>query len=133
MKKTILLSVFIIIVFSLVSFKQDGTVLSTTKHISTADTVLFEGEKHFSRVQQLTFGGDNAEAYFSYDGQWLVFQRTNPKEGILCDEMFIGKIPTNPGEKFEPRKISSGSTHQASLRMVLPNPPFRSGTSIEDI
>jgi Tol biopolymer transport system component len=72
------------------------------------DTIHFEGEKHFANVQQLTFGGDNAEAYFSFDGQWLIFQRTNPKEGIPCDEMFIGKIPTAPGEKFEPRKVSTG-------------------------
>src|SRR5947209_6351080 len=29
--------------------------------------------------------------------------------------------------------MRSGSAHQASVRMVLPNPPFRSGTSIEDM
>ena len=31
------------------------------------DTVQFEGETHFKNVQQLTFGGDNAEAYWSFD------------------------------------------------------------------
>jgi Tol biopolymer transport system component len=76
--------------------------------IHPEDTILFPGEKHFKNIQQLTFGGDNAEAYFSYDGKWLIFQRTNPKEGIMCDEMFIGKIPTKPGEKFEYRRVSSG-------------------------
>src|SRR2546423_474576 len=30
-------------------------------------------------------------------------------------------------------KITSGSTHQVSLREVLAKPPFLSGTSIEDI
>lgn len=73
-----------------------------------SDSTQFAAEKHFANVQQLTFGGDNAEAYFSFDGKWLTFQRTNPKEGILCDEMFIGKVPTAPGEKFEPIKVSSG-------------------------
>lgn len=72
------------------------------------DSILYSQEKHFANVQQLTFGGDNAEAYFSFDGKWLIFQRTNPKEGILCDEIFIGKVPSNPAEKFEPIKISSG-------------------------
>lgn len=72
-----------------------------------SDTILFPGEKHFKNIQQLTFGGDNAEAYFSYDGKWIIFQRTNPKEGIMCDEMFIGKVPA-PGEKFEYKRISSG-------------------------
>lgn len=73
-----------------------------------SDSTHFAAEQHFANVQQLTFGGDNAEAYFSFDGKWLIFQRTNPKEGILCDEMFIGKVPTAPGEKFEPVKVSSG-------------------------
>lgn len=71
------------------------------------DTVHFPEEKHFANVQQLTFGGDNAEAYFSYDGKYLIFQRTNPKEGLNCDQMFIGKVP-GPGEKFEPYMVSSG-------------------------
>jgi TolB protein len=77
----------------------------TTNNFS--DTILYPGEKHFANVQQLTFGGDNAEAYFSFDGKWIIFQRTNPKEGIMCDEMFVGKVPAM-GQKFEPRLISSG-------------------------
>ncbi|MBC7903272.1 MAG: PD40 domain-containing protein [Gemmatimonadaceae bacterium] len=73
-----------------------------------ADTVLYPEEKHFSNIRQLTFGGDNAEAYFSYDSKWLVFQKTNTKEGISCDQMFVGKIPVNDGEKFEPKLVSTG-------------------------
>ncbi len=72
------------------------------------DTIHYPAEKHFANVQQLTFGGDNAEAYFSFDGQWLIFQKTNAKEGIACDQMFIGKIPMQPGDKFEPKLVSSG-------------------------
>ncbi len=56
----------------------------------------------------MTFGGDNAEAYLSYDDKWLIFQRTNPKEGLFCDQMFIGKLPTRADEKFEYKMISSG-------------------------
>ena len=29
------------------------------------------GEKHFASLKQLTFGGENAEAYFSFDGTKL--------------------------------------------------------------
>ncbi|WP_460557758.1 TolB family protein [Ferruginibacter profundus] len=86
------------------SFTIDDSRLTTHPE----DTILFPGEKHFKNMQQLTFGGDNAEAYFSYDGKWLIFQRTNPKEGIMCDEMFVGKIPTKPGEKFTYTKVSTG-------------------------
>ena len=75
---------------------------------NTPDTVHYPEEKHFRNVQQLTFGGDNAEAYFSFDGKWLVFQKTNPAEGIKCDQIFIGKIPSKQGEKFTPKLVSTG-------------------------
>lgn len=84
-------------------------VLAVAKALAQQnDSIHFAAEKHFANVQQLTFGGDNAEAYFSFDGQWLIFQKTYLKEGIACDQMFIGKIPTMPGEKFEPKLVSSG-------------------------
>jgi TolB protein len=79
-----------------------------TAEQTSSDTLAYPEETHFKNLQQLTFGGDNAEAYFSYDGQWLIFQRTQPKDGINCDQMFIGKIPTQPGEKFEYKMVSTG-------------------------
>ena len=72
------------------------------------DTVHYADERHFSNIRQLTFGGDNAEAYWSYDGKWLVFQRTSPKDGIECDQIFIGKVPEKAGDKFEYKMVSSG-------------------------
>jgi Tol biopolymer transport system component len=74
---------------------------------ATADSIHFTGEKHFRNIQQLTFGGDNAEAYWSYDGKYIIFQRTNAKEGLLCDQIFIGKVPA-PGEAFTYKMVSSG-------------------------
>src|SRR5215831_11282852 len=74
----------------------------------TTDTLLFPDEKHLKNVQQLTFGGDNAEAYWSYDGKYIVFQRTNPKEGLKCDQIFIGKAPDKPGDVFKYKMISNG-------------------------
>jgi WD40 repeat protein len=106
-------------VIALTSFKQSAPL--TTHYSSkvndslgesfrtrlTEDTLHYPEEKHFNNVQQLTFGGDNAEAYWSYDSKMLVFQRTLPKEGIPCDQIFIGKIPKQ-GEKFEYKMISTG-------------------------
>ena len=71
------------------------------------DTLRYPEENHLKNVQQLTFGGDNAEAYWSFDGKYIVFQRTMPKEGIPCDQIYMGKLP-KPGEKFEYRLISTG-------------------------
>ncbi len=73
------------------------------------DSIHFAGETHFKNVRQLTFGGDNAEAYFSSDGQYLVYQKTYVKEGILCDQIWMGRIPTNADEKFEPKLVSTGT------------------------
>lgn len=92
-----------------------GIIITAFNHISLpsfvpmqrADTLLYPEEKHFKNLRQLTFGGDNAEAYFSYDGQWLIFQRTNAKEGIPCDQIFVGKIPV-PGAPFKYKMVSTG-------------------------
>ena len=43
-------------------------------------------EKHFKNLKQLTFGGQNAEAYFSYDGSQLIFQST--RDDLQCDAIF---------------------------------------------
>jgi Tol biopolymer transport system component len=72
-----------------------------------ADTLQYPSETHLKNVQQLTFGGDNAEAYFSFDNKWIIFQRTKANEGILCDQIFIGKVPKQ-GEKFEYKMVSTG-------------------------
>ena len=44
-------------------------------------------ETHLRHVKQLTFGGQNAEAYFSYDGRRLIFMST--REPYQCDQIFI--------------------------------------------
>ncbi|RXK62740.1 hypothetical protein ESA94_07010 [Lacibacter luteus] len=101
-----LLAIPVLTVFA-VSFTKSVRP-TTTKVQNVNDTILYPDEKHFKNMQQLTFGGDNAEAYFSYDGKWLIFQKTYAKEGIPCDQMYIGKIPTKPGEKFVPKLVSTG-------------------------
>jgi Tol biopolymer transport system component len=85
----------------------DHKPLPTPVILQRADTILYPEEKHFKNIQQLTFGGDNAEAYFSYDGKWLVFQRTSAKDGLPCDQIFVGKIPS-PGAPFQYKMVSKG-------------------------
>jgi Tol biopolymer transport system component len=45
------------------------------------------GEVHLRNVRQLTFGGQNAEAYYSASGRLLIFQRQGPDE--QCDQMYV--------------------------------------------
>ncbi len=49
------------------------------------------GERRFSRLRQLTFSGENAEAYFSADGSRLIFQRRRAGE-YECDQIFTVNV-----------------------------------------
>ena len=104
MLKVVLPSFLLVSFVVLTSFYRGDAVRVSTIN----DTLHYPEETHFKNVQQLTFGGDNAEAYFSYDGKWLIFQKTAPKEGIPCDQMYIAKIPTQPAETFTPKLVSTG-------------------------
>lgn len=71
------------------------------------DSLIFPGEKHFKSLKQITFGGDNAEAYWSFDDQQIVFQSNNPEWNVNCDQMFL----MNANETFEsktPPMVSTG-------------------------
>jgi len=51
------------------------------------DRYAFPGEKHFRNIKMLTTEGENAEAYFSFNQQKLIFQSRHGK--YLCDQIFI--------------------------------------------
>ena len=104
--KYLLCTTVVFSLVSLVSFKSKNIAINTQLY---SDTVHFPGETHFANVRQLTFGGDNAEAYLSKDGKYLVFQKSDSKNGIMCDQIWMGKIPTKASEKFEPKLISTGT------------------------
>ena len=55
-----------------------------------AEVTVFEGETHFKNIRQLTFGGENAEAYFSYNADKLIFQST--RDGLECDAIFTMNV-----------------------------------------
>jgi len=52
--------------------------------------LVLPAEKHLRNLKQLTFGGENAEAYFSADGKQLIFQST--REGHGCDQIYTMNI-----------------------------------------
>ena len=61
----------------------------------------FDGERHLKNIRQLTFGGENAEAYFSPDGMKLIYQATT--RGAGCDQEFVVDLATG-----ETKRVSSG-------------------------
>jgi Tol biopolymer transport system component len=56
---------------------------------------------HLRNIRQLTFGGQNAEAYFSTSGTQLIFQRTPGDTG--CDQQYIMNV-----DGTAMRRVSSG-------------------------
>jgi len=61
-----------------------------------------EGEKHLAEIRQLTFGGENAEAYFSPDGRQLIFQAT--PSGVQCDRQYVMDLANG-----DIRQVSTGT------------------------
>ena len=51
---------------------------------------------HLANVRQLTFGGDNAEAYWAFNNDALVYQTTQPQAGIPCDRIFVMPLDEEP-------------------------------------
>jgi TolB protein len=58
----------------------------TEKKTDTASIESHSQERHLLNVRQLTFGGENAEAYFSGDGRQLIFQ--SKRDGRECDQIY---------------------------------------------
>ena len=66
-------------------------------------------EKHFKNLKQLTYGGDNAEAYWSFDNKNLSFQSNNKAWGLQCDQIFNLNIEeAKKDTNYRPPLISTG-------------------------
>ena len=59
-------------------------------------------EKHLKSLRQLTFGGENAEAYFSFDGKKLIFQSTRAE--WPCDQIYAMNIDGSGVEQLSTGK-----------------------------
>ena len=93
-----------LVVVSCKNGKSDAKSGATKKWVNT---LIYPEETHFKSMQQITFGGDNAEAYWSFDDKQIIFQSNNKNWGVECDQMFL----MNVGETFKdsiPPMISTG-------------------------
>lgn len=72
------------------------------------DSLVYPQEKHLANLKQLTFGGDNAEAYWSFDNKNLVFQATNPMWGTSCDQIYVMNLADGTPDSIPPQMVSTG-------------------------
>ena len=115
-----------------------GPALGRGQEPPPSAALLHPDEVHLKNLRQLTFGGENAEAYWSPDGQKLVFQ--SAREGAPCDQEFVfevrsgttrrvsnGQGRTTCGYFYEGgRRVLYASTHLASAECP-PRPDFSKG------
>lgn len=73
-----------------------------------SDKIHYPQEKHLKNIKQLTFGGDNAEAYWSFDGKSIVFQSNNKAWGLACDQIFTMDLKEDLSKGAKPQMISTG-------------------------
>ncbi len=66
----------IVVAIALVLWPQLGLTADRAKSAPAAKAPA-SAERHFKNIKQLTFGRQNAEAYFSFSGNKLIFQSTN--------------------------------------------------------
>ncbi|HEY6121959.1 MAG TPA: hypothetical protein VIV66_18520 [Pyrinomonadaceae bacterium] len=102
------------------------------------DPLRLPQETHLRNIKQLSFGGENAEAYFSTDGRQLIFQST--REGHGCDQIYtmntdgsnVKMVSTGEGRTtcsyFFPgdKRILYSSTHLGG-KECPPRPDFSKG------
>jgi Tol biopolymer transport system component len=123
---------FIIIILSFLCVlsckenKNKETTIKESTEVQTdtnKDSLIFKEERHFKSIQQVTFGGDNAEAYWSFDDKQLIFQSNFKNWGVNCDQMFL----MNKDETFKdskPPMISTGKGRTTCAYFLPDNKHF---------
>jgi TolB protein len=115
------------------------TIASSAKRQQpSTQSLILPDEKHLKNIKRLTFGGENAEAYFSADGKQLIFQST--RDGRGCDQIYSMNVDGSnvkmisngegrttcsyifPGGK----RVLYSSTHLAD-KQCPPKPDFSQG------
>lgn len=91
----------------------DNPVKNGNPHENTSSkqpdtTIHYPQEKHLANIRQLTNGGDNAEAYFSFNNEMIVFQAKNTDWNAPCDQIYTFSF--SDGNMFNevPQLISEG-------------------------
>jgi hypothetical protein len=78
-------------------------------------------EPHLKNLKQLTFGGDNAEAYFSFDNKKITFQSNNKKWGLKCDQIFMMDLNKPIKDSLGKAKLISSGLGRTTCSYFMPN------------
>jgi TolB protein len=106
-----ILTVLFFSILTLFGCKHKTQIAETASNTSplgnTDEPTHYTEETHLSNVRQMTFGGNNAEAYWDTKGQRLIFQSDNKNWGLGCDQIFVMDIASKP-DSSRKKLISTG-------------------------
>lgn len=105
---------------------SDSTSIAETE--AQNNPLIYPEEKHFKSIRQVTFGGDNAEAYWSFDDKKLVFQSNYKEWGVGCDQMFLMNS-TETFDQKQPPMISTGKGRTTCAYFLPDNKHFVYGST----
>ena len=93
-----------------------------TEARSASDSLLLHPEemKYLKNIKQITFGGNNAEAYWSFDDQYLVFQSDYAEWDNSCDQIFYTDWKNDDLKNNKPKLLSTGMG-RTTCSYFLPN------------
>ena len=99
---------FLLILFVMPVFFSFITTEQKQNYNPSLDSLRFPGETHLRNIKQLTFGGNNAEAYWSFDDKQLIFQSDwNKINSQPCDQIFKMNIDGSPLENEKQYQLIS--------------------------
>jgi len=88
------------------SEQADSTKVDSSKE--EKQVLIYPEERNFNKMVQLTDGGDNAEAYWSFDDNHLVFQSNYDKWDVQCDQIFVTEWQADNMKLNKPSMVSTG-------------------------
>jgi len=111
MFKNFYIYIFLLVTFTFITI---GCSSESIDYSADKDSLRFSGETHLRNIKQLTFGGNNAEAYWSFDSKQLVFQSDWEEINSQgCDQIFVMNAdgsPLNSGKQYQLVSTGKGRT-----------------------
>lgn len=129
MRKTLLLLALIVLGSCNTEKQHNASTPERTIFLMAGkDSLIYPEEKHFKSIRQITFGGDNAEAYWSFDDSKLIFQSNYKSWDLECDQMFL----MDAKETFKdsrPHMVSTGMGRTTCAYFLPDNKHFVYGST----
>ncbi len=100
---------FPVLLLALAGISTANSQTNSGAHSASDSLLLSPNEmKYLRNIKQLTFGGNNAEAYWSFDDSMLVFQSDYSGWGAKCDQIYYVNWRADDLKNNKPQLLSTG-------------------------